>query len=98
MIKLTISSPLPPLLGFAEDIKSLHFEIPYENGINILDIFKSLALNYPKFNYLLNDDKNLLISHLLISVNGKMLSNINDRKNPLVDGCDIVLLTPYSGG
>lgn len=98
MIKLKIIGPLPSLLGFSFESKTLYLELPFFQGSNINTVFKRLAKDYPRFKMILNDKNSNIIGSLLIILDGTALSSTLLREALLKDGCEITFLTPYAGG
>lgn len=98
MIKLKIIAPLPNLLGFSLESKTLYLELPFFQGANINTIFERLAKDYPRFETILNDKNSNIIGNLLIILDGTALSSTVLREALLKDGCEITFLTPYTGG
>ncbi|MFA4836125.1 MAG: MoaD/ThiS family protein [Dehalococcoidia bacterium] len=98
MVRVHVYQPLPAMLGLGKTAKTVVLELPFEQDATLRTIFQKLAVQYPAFGSLSDPKPGDRLRSIMITIDGKLVTEPDHHKTPLHDGAEILLLPPYAGG
>jgi len=97
MFRLEIMSPLPSILGFSEQDRTLVLEYPFQEDLTLNLLLERLCADYPLLDAKRQQNQEIFQEYLLV-VNNKAAFTPEDMRLPLADNSVIVMVAPYQGG
>ena len=97
-VTVRIHALLSERLGLAEGGKRAILEQAIAPGESIRDVLSRLGEQYPAFRENVDPVTGRLVGHLLVVVDGHLLTAPGDYDKPLSEGARIELMPAYAGG
>ncbi len=98
MVRVHVLPPLPRMLGLGETSGTLTLEVGVEPNASLYDLFDQLAAQHHVFDAWVHPKPGDMLQSILVSVNGRLVARTDYDHTPLMDGTEVRLFPPYSGG